>query len=84
MASHDHPQRNASSVQDGHREAGGRRLCRGPSSSFDTALKSPGKESDGFQLGRAVYRADAEFLLKDYNAAIHTYDLLLEMKPDTP
>ena len=31
-----------------------------------------------------LYRADAEFLLKDYNAAIHTYDLLLEMKPDTP
>ena len=23
-------------------------------------------------------------MLKDYNAAIHTYDLLLEMKPDTP
>ena len=31
-----------------------------------------------------LYRADAEFLLKDYNAALHSYDLLLEMEPDTP
>ena len=36
--------------------------------------------SEDFNRDVLLYRADAEFLLKDYNAAIHTYDLLLEMK----
>ena len=52
--------------------------------SFDTALEKSGKGAEEFNRDVLLYRADAEFLLKDYNAAIHTYDLLLEMKPDTP
>lgn len=52
--------------------------------SFDTALEKSGKGAEDFNRDVLLYRADAEFLLKDYNAAIHTYDLLLEMKPDTP
>lgn len=52
--------------------------------SFDTALEKSGKGAEDFNRDVLLYRADAEFLLKDYNAAIRTYDLLLEMKPDTP
>ena len=52
--------------------------------SFETALEKSGKGAENFNRDVLLYRADAEFLLKDYNAAIHTYDLLLEMKPDTP
>ena len=52
--------------------------------SFETALEKSGKGAEDFNRDVLLYRADAEFLLKDYNAAIHTYDLLLEMKPDTP
>ena len=52
--------------------------------SFDTALEKSGKGAEEFNRDVLLYRADAEFLLKDYNAAIHTYDLLLEMRPDTP
>lgn len=52
--------------------------------SFDTALEKSGKRSEEFNRDVLLYRADAEFLLKDYGAAIHSYDLLLEMEPDTP
>lgn len=52
--------------------------------SFDAALEKSGRGADDFNRDVLLYRADAEFLLKDYNAAVHTYDLLLEMKPDTP
>ena len=57
---------------------------QGPSAPLIRLLKSPGKGAEDFNRDVLLYRADAEFLLKDYNAAIHTYDLLLEMKPDTP
>ena len=30
-----------------------------------------------------MYRAEAEYKLRDYEASIHTYDLLLEMEPST-
>lgn len=50
---------------------------------FDTALEKSGKRSDGFNSDVLGYRAEAEYKLRDYEAAAHTYDLLLEMKPDT-
>ena len=50
---------------------------------FDTALEKSGKKSDGFNSDVLGYRAEAEYKLRDYEAAVHTYGLLLEMKPDT-
>lgn len=52
--------------------------------SFDTALEKSGKRAEDFNRDVLLYRADAEFLLKDYNAALHTYDLLLETDPNRP
>ena len=45
--------------------------------------KSREKKSDGFNSDVLGYRAEAEYKLRDYEAAVHTYGLLLEMKPDT-
>ena len=50
---------------------------------FDAALEKSGKKSDGFNSDVLGYRAEAEYKLRDYEAAVHTYGLLLEMKPDT-
>lgn len=49
---------------------------------FDEAIKYSGgkvgkKEKDGLQ-----YRAEAEYLLKDYEAALYTYTLLIEKDKD--
>lgn len=51
---------------------------------FDTALEKSGKKSKEFNSDVLKYRAEAEFKLKDYKASIHTYDLLLQLEPDTP
>lgn len=50
---------------------------------FDAALEKSGKKSEGFNSDVLGYRAEAEYKLRDYEAAVHTYGLLLEMKPDT-
>lgn len=49
---------------------------------FDTALEKSGKKQGEFNRDVLRYRAEAEYRLKDYEASIHTYDLLLEMDPD--
>lgn len=51
---------------------------------FDTALEKSGRKSGAFNADVLSYRAEAEYKLNDYEASIHTYDLLLEMKPNTP
>lgn len=51
---------------------------------FDTALEKSGKKSDTFNRDVLSYRAEAEYKLKDYDASIHTYDLLLELDQDKP
>ena len=51
---------------------------------FDTALEKSSKKSERFNSDVLRYRAETEYRLKDYAAAIHTYDLLLEMDKDTP
>lgn len=51
---------------------------------FDFALEKSGKKSISFNSDVLMYRAEAEFKLKDYKAALHTYGLLLKMEPDTP
>lgn len=50
---------------------------------FDAALEKSGKRSKGFNSDVLMYRAEAEYKLRDYEASIHTYDLLLEMEPST-
>lgn len=51
---------------------------------FDGALEKSGKKSTKFNSDVLMYRAEAEFKLKDYKASLHTYDLLLKLEPDTP
>lgn len=65
------------------REAGITALEAGNNSeaivSFEKALEeSKGKVGD-FQLDVLKYRAEAEYKLKDYNAVIHTYDILISV-----
>ena len=55
---------------------------QGPSAPLIRLLKSPAEAE--VSAPDVLPQGGHEFLLKDYNAAIHTYDLLLEMKPDTP
>lgn len=50
---------------------------------FDRALEKSGKRAREFNSDVLMYRAEAEFKLGDYQAAIHTYDLLLGLEPDT-
>ncbi len=46
---------------------------------LDNALKwSSGKKVGEFELSVLLYRAEAEYRLKDYDAALNTYELLLE------
>lgn len=46
---------------------------------LDDALKwSSGKKVGEFELSVLLYRAEAEFRLKDYDAALNTYELLLK------
>jgi tetratricopeptide (TPR) repeat protein len=48
-------------------------------SRLDDALKwSNGKKVGEFELSVLLYRAEAEFRLKDYDAALNTYELLLK------
>lgn len=51
---------------------------------FDTALEKSGKKSETFNADVLRYRAEAEYKLRDYEAALHTYGLLAEMEPKTP
>lgn len=52
--------------------------------SFDQALeKSRGKVSE-FELDVLKYRAEAEYLVGDYEAAAHTYDVLIQVDEEIP
>lgn len=51
---------------------------------FDEALEKSGKKAEEFNRDVLLYRAEAEFMLKDYGAALHTYDLLLEIDRNHP
>lgn len=50
---------------------------------FELALEKAGKRTE-FQVDVLSYRAEAEYKLQDYDAAIHSYELLLELRPKTP
>lgn len=48
---------------------------------FDLALKKAGKD---MKVDLLSYRAEAEYRLQDYDAAIYSYELLLEEDPKAP
>ena len=50
---------------------------------FDQALEKSGKRSAVFNSDVLKYRAEAELRLGDYEAAVHTYDLLSEMDKES-
>lgn len=50
---------------------------------FDLALETAGKRSD-FKVDVLSYRAEAEYKLEDYEAALHSYGLLAELEPKAP
>lgn len=52
--------------------------------SFDTALKEADGIVNKFELDILKYRAEAEYALADYSAAVHTYDILLDVDGVTP
>ncbi|MDD6074790.1 MAG: tetratricopeptide repeat protein [Clostridium sp.] len=47
--------------------------------SFDTALKEADGVVDEFELDILKYRGEAEYRLGDYEAAVHTYEILAEV-----
>ena len=50
---------------------------------LDLALEKAGKRT-GFKVDVLSYRAEAEYRLQDYDAAVYSYELLLEMEPRAP
>ncbi|MEG2123674.1 MAG: tetratricopeptide repeat protein [Clostridium sp.] len=52
--------------------------------SFDTALQEAGGVVNKFELDILKYRGEAEYRLKDYAAAEHTYGILLEVDGEQP
>ncbi|MCC8025487.1 MAG: tetratricopeptide repeat protein [Clostridium sp.] len=50
---------------------------------FDLALEKAGKRTD-FKVDVLSYRAEAEYRLRDYDAAVYSYGLLLELEPRMP
>lgn len=49
---------------------------------FDEALAAAGNKSRAFQMDVLSYRAEAEMLLDDFEAAEHSWDLILEQGGD--
>lgn len=52
--------------------------------SFDTALKEADGVVNNFELDILKYRGEAEYALADYAAAVHTYDILMDVDGKTP
>lgn len=52
--------------------------------SFDTALKEADGVVNKFELDILKYRGEAEYLLKDYAAAEHTYGILIDVDGGMP
>lgn len=50
---------------------------------FDLALEKAGKRTE-FKVDVLSYRAEAEYKLRDYEAALHSYELLAELDPKAP
>lgn len=48
---------------------------------FEQALENPRKKDRAVNRDILMYRAEAEMMLKDYQAALHTYEVLGEMYP---
>lgn len=46
---------------------------------FDAAIQAHGGKIGEFEIDVLKYRAEAEYMLGDYQAAAHTYDVLLEI-----
>ncbi len=76
----------ASSKKRGFREDGMEKLAAadytGAIEAFEQALEAAGEKDKSFNEDVLQYRAEAELMLKDYQAALHTYDLLAEMEPE--
>lgn len=52
--------------------------------SFDQALERSGGRVGAFELDVLKYRAEAEYLLGDYEASAHTYDVLIQVDQELP
>lgn len=52
--------------------------------SFDAALKEADGIVNNFELDILKYRGEAEYVLADYTAAVHTYDILLDVDGEKP
>lgn len=52
--------------------------------SFDQALEAIGRDTGSMAEDILCYRAEAEFGLGDYQAALYTYSLLTEREPEEP
>ncbi len=51
---------------------------------FDMALEKSGERAQDFNKDVLQYRAEAELKLLDYEAALHTYELLAQQEPKEP
>lgn len=49
---------------------------------FEKGLEVAGNRVGALEKEVLLYRAEAEYLLEDYPAALHTYQILLEQEPD--
>ena len=54
----------------------------GAVSAFDEALAAAGDKSKTFNIDVLSYRAEAEMMLDDFEAAKHSWDLILEQGGD--
>lgn len=52
--------------------------------SFDTALREADGIVDEFELDILKYRGEAEYRLGDYEAAVHTYEILSDVDGEKP
>ncbi|MDO5349758.1 MAG: tetratricopeptide repeat protein [Lachnospiraceae bacterium] len=51
---------------------------------FDAAIQASTGKVGAFEIDVLKYRAEAEYMLKDYQAAAHTYDVLLQVDKKEP
>lgn len=51
---------------------------------FDAAIQASTGKVGAFEIDVLKYRAEAEYMLKDYQAAAHTYDVLLQVDQKEP
>lgn len=56
----------------------------GAAEDFEAAIQASSGRVGGFEIDVLKYRAEAEYKLGDYQAAAHTYDVLLEVDKEQP